>query len=73
MCLNYKKSNTRFLENGGNYTLILFHSSPLRDLTASHNDKNQASSLVLKFNPSLEDKVEALQCVSLEERGWRKK
>ena len=70
---NDKKNYTRFLGNGGNDMLISFASFPLPDLTTSHNDKTQPSSLVLKFTSCLEDKMETWRYTSLEERGWRKR
>lgn len=70
---NYKRNYTRFLENGGNDILILFSPFPSCDVTVSHNDENQASRLTCQVNPSLEDKIEALQFTSLEEGGWSKR
>jgi hypothetical protein len=45
----------------------------LYDLTASQSEKTQASSLVLKFNPSLEVKAETLKRIALEDSMERER
>lgn len=57
----------------GRFTYTLFLPSPLHDLTASHHDKNEAFSLVFKFNSNLEVKMATLQLIAVEDRKEKEK
>lgn len=43
---SYKKNSTRFFGKGGKWYIDFIFPSPIHDLTASPNDKNQALTLV---------------------------